>query len=113
MKRPEACETMADIRAEIDRVDREPRGAVCGAGRPTSTAAPDQGTAEDARADHARVEEVVANVRREARSTGLPPDLIEKLWRRLIDWCDRARGRGLGARMGRRAMLTGREPWPR
>ena len=46
----------------------------------------DQGTAADAGADHARVEEVVANVRREAAVHGLPPDLIEKLWRRLIDW---------------------------
>ena len=33
-----------------------------------------------------RVEEVVANVRRHAEAQGLPPDLVEKLWRRLIDW---------------------------
>ena len=34
----------------------------------------------------ARVEEVVAHVRREAEAIGLPPDLAEKLWRCLIDW---------------------------
>ena len=34
----------------------------------------------------ARVEEVVANVRRHAMARGLPPDKIEKLWRKLIDW---------------------------
>ena len=34
----------------------------------------------------ARVEEVVVNVRTHAVRYGLPPDLIEKLWRRLIDW---------------------------
>ena len=34
----------------------------------------------------ARVEQVVQNVRRHAETYGLPPDLVEKLWRRLIDW---------------------------
>jgi isochorismate pyruvate lyase len=33
-----------------------------------------------------RVEEVVQNVRGHAETHGLPPDLVEKLWRRLIDW---------------------------
>jgi isochorismate pyruvate lyase len=29
---------------------------------------------------------VVGNVRRHAIAHGLPPELVEKLWRRLIDW---------------------------
>lgn len=33
-----------------------------------------------------RVEEVVAHVRGEAVAAGMPPDLAEILWRRLIDW---------------------------
>jgi isochorismate pyruvate lyase len=33
-----------------------------------------------------RVEEVVAHVRSEATAAGMPPDLAEVLWRRLIDW---------------------------
>jgi isochorismate pyruvate lyase len=33
-----------------------------------------------------RVEQVVQNVRCHAGTYGLPPDLVEKLWRRLIDW---------------------------
>ena len=33
-----------------------------------------------------RVEQVVANVRRHAVAHGLPPDKLEKLWRKLIDW---------------------------
>jgi hypothetical protein len=32
------------------------------------------------------VEQVVQNVRRHASVYGLPPDLVEELWRRLIDW---------------------------
>lgn len=34
----------------------------------------------------ARVEEVVAKVRATANGMGLPPDLAETLWRRLIAW---------------------------
>ena len=33
-----------------------------------------------------RVEEVVVHVRSEATAAGMPPDLAEALWRRLIDW---------------------------
>lgn len=32
-----------------------------------------------------RVEEVVANARQHAEASGLDPDLIEHIWRRLID----------------------------
>ena len=32
------------------------------------------------------MEEVVQNVRAHAMREGLPPELVEKLWRRLIDW---------------------------
>ena len=33
-----------------------------------------------------RVEDVVAKVRETAKAEGLDPDLIERLWRELIDW---------------------------
>ena len=80
------CVTMAEIRAEIDRVDAElvalfaervsyiDRAAVIktGVGLPARI--------ED------RVEEVVARVRGHAVAHGLPPDKLEKLWRKLIDW---------------------------
>jgi isochorismate pyruvate lyase len=33
-----------------------------------------------------RVEEVVRNVRHHAQARGLSPELVEQLWRRLIDW---------------------------
>ena len=77
---------MAEIRAEIDRVDAElvalfaervsyiDRAAVIktGVGLPARI--------ED------RVEDVVARVRGHAVAHGLPPDKLEKLWRKLIDW---------------------------
>ena len=34
----------------------------------------------------ARVEEVVTHVRDEADRSALDPDLVERLWRELIDW---------------------------
>jgi isochorismate pyruvate lyase len=80
------CTTMAELRVEIDRIDGElvalfaervsfiDRAGVikAGAGLP-------------ARID-ARVEDVVAKVRAHAVAHGLPPDKLEKLWRKVIEW---------------------------
>ncbi len=86
MKPPADCATLAEIRAEIDRVDAalvalfaERTGYI------DRAAALKPGVGLPARID-TRVEEVVANVRRHAVAHGLPPDQIEKLWRKLIDW---------------------------
>ena len=86
MKRPEACETMADIRAEIDRVDRELVALFAERTGYIDRAAVIKGPLQMPARITPRVEEVVANVRAEALVHGLPPDLMEKLWRRLIDW---------------------------
>lgn len=80
------CTTMAEIRAEIDRVDRALVALF--AERTTfidRAAQIKTGIGWPARIE-ARVEEVVANVRAEAVLHGLPPDKLEKLWRKLIDW---------------------------
>ena len=86
MKTPPDCTSMADIRAEIDRVDEE-------LVRLFASRAAFIDRAGEIKAEiglpariGSRVEEVVANVRRHAVATGLPPELVEKLWRRLIDW---------------------------
>jgi hypothetical protein len=65
---------------------RRPRPAVRGTGGLYRPGGRDQGRGRPAGADRDRVEEVVGNVRRHAEVYGLPPDLVEKLWRRLIDW---------------------------
>ncbi len=86
MKSPAECSTMADVRAEIDRVDAElvalfaQRTAYIDRAAQVKT-----GAGLPARIN-ARVEEVVANVRRHAVAHGLPPDQLEKLWRKLIEW---------------------------
>lgn len=86
MKAAQDCTTMADIRAEIDRVDRELVRLFAERTGYIDRAAVLKGPIGMPARITPRVEEVVANVRREAEAQGLPPDLIEKLWRRLIDW---------------------------
>lgn len=85
-KTPAECETMADIRAEIDRLDAELVALFAQrVGYIDRAAAIKAGVGLPARITP-RVEEVVANVRRHAEAHGLPPDKLEKLWRKLIDW---------------------------
>ena len=86
MKRPADCDTMQDIRAEIDRLDAALiMLLVERAGYIDRAAVVKAGTGLPARID-ARVEQVVANVRAEAVAQGLSPDLAETLWRQLMDW---------------------------
>ncbi len=86
MKDPKDCMTMADIRAEIDRVDEALVKLFAErAGYIDRAVVVKSGIKLPARIN-SRVEEVVQNVRRHAEAEGLPPDLVEKLWRRLIDW---------------------------
>lgn len=86
MKKPADCNTMADIRAEIDRVDEALVKLFAErAGYIDQAVVVKSGVKLPARIT-SRVEEVVQNVRRHADVHGLPPDLVEKLWRRLIDW---------------------------
>lgn len=86
MKRPEDCTTMADIRAEIDRLDEELVALFAQRTAYIDRAAQiKEQVGLPARIED-RVEQVVGNVRRHAVSHGLPPDKLEKLWRKLIDW---------------------------
>jgi isochorismate pyruvate lyase len=77
---------MAEIRAEIDRLDEELVERFAARAAYIDRAAVLKSRLDlPARID-GRVEQVVANVRGHAATYGLPPDLVEKLWRRLIDW---------------------------
>lgn len=86
MRMPADCGTMAELRAEIDRLDAALIGLLAErAGYIDRAAQIKAGVGLPARID-ARVEQVVANVRRRAEVQGLDPALAEDLWRRLIDW---------------------------
>ena len=80
------CSTMAELRAEIDRIDAGLVELIAERITYIDRAAelkPALGL--PARIDD-RVEEVVAKVRASAVARGVDPDLAEALWRRLIDW---------------------------
>jgi isochorismate pyruvate lyase len=86
MPKPADCTNMAQIRAEIDRLDEDLVRLFAERAGYIDRAAEIKAQVDlPARID-TRVEEVVGNVRRHAATYGLPPDLVEKLWRRLIDW---------------------------
>jgi isochorismate pyruvate lyase len=96
MKRPEDCQTMAEIRAEIDRLDMSLVTLLARRAEYIDRAAQIKAVVRlPARID-ARVEEVVANVRRHAEAAGLEPDLAERLWRDLIGWSIDREERQLG-----------------
>ena len=85
-KAPAQCPSMAPIRAEIGRTDETRVRLFAQRAACIDRAAEIKAGADlPARID-ARVEEVVQNVRCHATTHGLPSELVEKLWRRLIDW---------------------------
>lgn len=80
------CSTMAELRAEIDRIDAGLVDLIAERITYIDRAAElKPGLGLPARIDD-RVEEVVAKVRARAVARGVDPDLAEALWRRLIDW---------------------------
>ena len=96
MKAPQDCHDMTELRAAIDALDA---GIVAKlsvrAGYIDRAAQLKRGNGLPARID-ARVEEVVAKVRAETGAQALDPDLVEDLWRRLIDWSIAREERTLG-----------------
>lgn len=84
--RAEECETMADVRYEVDRLDRllvrliaERQSYMDAAARIKND--------RDAVRDPARIEDVVAKVLESARREGLSPDIAEPVWRLMIERC--------------------------
>lgn len=83
IKNPEDCETMADVRLGVDALDRELVALIARRQGYMSAAArikTDRNTVHD----DARIEEVVENVKAQARAAGLSLDIAEPVWRALI-----------------------------
>ncbi len=81
---PEACETMAEVRAGVDEVDRDLIALLCRRFGYMDAAArikPERGAVRDER----RKAEVIANVRRHAVEAGLPEHALADLWDRLVE----------------------------
>jgi len=96
VREPETCADMDELRAEIDRIDRElvrllARRAAC-IDRAVELKS---GNGLPARIE-TRVEDVVAKVRAEAGAKGFDADAAEALWRMMIEWSIAREERVLG-----------------
>lgn len=85
-KLPDDCQTMAEVRAGVDALDRElvrllvtRQGYMHAAARIKPN--------REAVYDSDRIEDVVAKVLVEARAQGLSADIAEPVWRKLIERC--------------------------
>ncbi|MFY0596386.1 MAG: chorismate mutase [Cognatishimia sp.] len=95
-QKPQDCSSMAEVRLGIDALDKQLVQLLQLRARFIDRATElKQGNGWPARIPE-RVEEVVMNARREAEVQGLDPDLIEQLWRQLIDWSIDREETGLG-----------------
>jgi len=99
MPAPADCTTKAEIRAEIDRLDRA-LIALLGERFAYVRRMAELKQDPDEALDPNRVEDVVAKVVAEARAKGLDPALIEAMWRQLIDWNVAFEARTIGAQGG-------------
>ena len=86
MKTPADCTTMAELRIEIDRLDAELVALFAQRVSYIDRAAEIKSVVGMPARIGSRVEEVIGNVRRHAVAHDLPPDKLEKLWRKLVDW---------------------------
>lgn len=83
---PEHCRDMAELRAEIDRLDRELVAMLAERQRYIERAAEIKQDRNVVR-DEARIEDVVTKVLVAARKAGLDPKIAEPVWRTLIERC--------------------------
>ncbi|WP_291727752.1 chorismate mutase [Leisingera sp. F5] len=83
---PHACSDMASLRLQIDRMDRELVALLAERAAYIDRAiALKQANGWPARIPE-RVEDVVMKARAAADREGLDPDLVERLWRQLVEW---------------------------
>jgi isochorismate pyruvate lyase len=98
---PAACASMDELRAEIDRIDRDLVALLARrAGYVDRAVELKRAAGLPARID-ARVDEVVANARAAAAAGGLDPDLAAALWDRIVEWSIAREERALERRGGR------------
>jgi isochorismate pyruvate lyase len=84
--RAQDCTTMAEVRHEIDRLDRILVGLLAERQSYMDAAARIKPQASDVR-DQARIHDVMAKVLAEAQRAGLSPAIAGPVWQVLIDRC--------------------------
>ena len=83
---PDACASMAEVRQGVDALDRALVALLAERQRYMEAAARIKPDREAVR-DEARVEDVIAKVKAEARRCGLSEAIAEPVWRTLVERC--------------------------
>lgn len=83
-KSPETCETMIDVRAGVDQVDRELVALLVRRFGYMDAAARIKADRNAVR-DEARKAQVLGNVAREAEAAGLEPARLRAVWNELVE----------------------------
>jgi isochorismate pyruvate lyase len=81
---PERCQTMSDVRAGVDQIDRELVALLARRFGFMDAAARIKANRGAVR-DESRKQQVIDNVRREARAAGIPETVIAAVWDALIE----------------------------
>jgi isochorismate pyruvate lyase len=93
---PEACETMAALRGQIDRIDAALLDMLAERARYIDRAVVLKTRENLPPRTHDRVAQVIANVRAGAALRGLDPDLAEAIWTTLIEAAIAHEARAMG-----------------
>ncbi|MCA0998146.1 chorismate mutase [Alloyangia pacifica] len=96
MRDPATLGDMTALRAEIDETDKALTALLAHRQSLIDRAAEIKTGAGLPARIKARVDEVVANARRNAEAEGIDPDLSEMLWRELVEWSIRREEAVLG-----------------
>jgi isochorismate pyruvate lyase len=84
-RRPEDCTNMEEVRAEIDRIDAALIELIGERFVYVDRAWQLKQSPTEARVPW-RIQQVIERVRTRAAEKGLPPELVEALWRQMIGW---------------------------
>jgi isochorismate pyruvate lyase len=85
MKKAEDCETMTEVRAEIDRVDQALVDLLAERWTYVDRAWFFKRSPEEASVPW-RNRDVIEKVKARAETAGMPPEMAEALWRLIIGW---------------------------
>ncbi|MBS7660579.1 chorismate mutase [Pseudomonas lalucatii] len=77
------CQSLAEVRANIDRIDRQLVALLAERGAFVAQAARFKRNSEEVKAPQ-RVEQVIAKVRELAQALGANPDVVEPVYRSMI-----------------------------
>jgi len=83
---PKVCDNMPDLRQEIDKLDREIVDLLSIRQSFMDQAARIKENRSLVR-DEARVRDVLDKVKQHAEKSGAHPELVEMLYRQMIEWC--------------------------